>query len=111
MTHARLFQKKGARRRRRIVSTNPRQRRTRLTADLLQAMRDRFRIRLLSDVKRKEILRAVFKANGDSTLAAFLLGIGRTTIYHALKRYAVQKLGTAMKRKQVAKSRRKLAKF
>ena len=41
----------------------------------------------LAEVERREILRAIEYTKGDRTVAAALLGIGRTTLYRKLKEY------------------------
>jgi transcriptional regulator with PAS, ATPase and Fis domain len=41
----------------------------------------------LSEVEKREILRAIEYTKGDRTVAAALLGIGRTTLYRKLKEY------------------------
>ena len=41
----------------------------------------------LADVERRAILNAVRYTKGDRTVAAALLGIGRTTLYRKLKEY------------------------
>jgi transcriptional regulator of acetoin/glycerol metabolism len=41
----------------------------------------------LADVEKREILRAIEYTKGDRTVAAALLGIGRTTLYRKLKEY------------------------
>jgi transcriptional regulator with PAS, ATPase and Fis domain len=43
----------------------------------------------LADVERRAILHAMEVTKGDRTLAAELLGIGRTTLYRKLKEYAL----------------------
>jgi transcriptional regulator of acetoin/glycerol metabolism len=45
-------------------------------------------IKTLKEVKRDEIARAIVLANGDNVLAALLLGIGKTSLYRALKEIA-----------------------
>ena len=41
----------------------------------------------LADVERRAILNAIRYTKGDRTVAAALLGIGRTTLYRKLKEY------------------------
>src|SRR6185312_6888771 len=41
----------------------------------------------LAEVEKREILRAIEYTKGDRTVAAALLGIGRTTLYRKLKEY------------------------
>lgn len=41
----------------------------------------------LSEVEKREILKAIEYTKGDRTVAAALLGIGRTTLYRKLKEY------------------------
>jgi DNA-binding NtrC family response regulator len=41
----------------------------------------------LADLEKREILRAIEYTRGDRTVAAALLGIGRTTLYRKLKEY------------------------
>jgi DNA-binding NtrC family response regulator len=41
----------------------------------------------LAEVEKREILRAIDYTRGDRTVAAALLGIGRTTLYRKLKEY------------------------
>jgi hypothetical protein len=41
----------------------------------------------LADLEKREILRAIEYTKGDRTVAAALLGIGRTTLYRKLKEY------------------------
>jgi DNA-binding NtrC family response regulator len=41
----------------------------------------------LAEVEKREILRAITYTKGDRTVAAALLGIGRTTLYRKLKEY------------------------
>jgi transcriptional regulator with PAS, ATPase and Fis domain len=43
----------------------------------------------LADVEKRAILHAIEVTKGDRTLAADLLGIGRTTLYRKLKEYAL----------------------
>lgn len=45
--------------------------------------------KLLWDIERQAILRALSEADGDKSLAAGLLGIGKTTIYRKLKEYGI----------------------
>ena len=44
----------------------------------------------LSDMEKTRILRALERAKGNRTLAAELLGIGRTTLYSKLKEYGIK---------------------
>jgi DNA-binding NtrC family response regulator len=44
----------------------------------------------LAEVERREILRAIEYTKGDRTIAASLLGIGRTTLYRKLKEYGLE---------------------
>lgn len=44
----------------------------------------------LREVERREILRAMEHTKGDRTLAATLLGIGRTTLYRKLQEYGAR---------------------
>jgi DNA-binding NtrC family response regulator len=44
----------------------------------------------LPELERREILRAIQYTKGDRTVAATLLGIGRTTLYRKLKEYGVE---------------------
>jgi transcriptional regulator of acetoin/glycerol metabolism len=44
----------------------------------------------LVEVERREILRAIGYTKGDRTMAASLLGIGRTTLYRKLKEYGFE---------------------
>jgi DNA-binding NtrC family response regulator len=43
----------------------------------------------LEELERREILRAIQVTKGDRTVAASLLGIGRTTLYRKLKQYGI----------------------
>ncbi|MBV9405231.1 MAG: sigma-54-dependent Fis family transcriptional regulator, partial [Acidobacteriaceae bacterium] len=43
----------------------------------------------LAEVERRAILRAIEITRGDRTIAAALLGIGRTTLYRKLKEYGL----------------------
>ena len=45
---------------------------------------------LLSDMEKTRILRALERAKGNRTLAAELLGIGRTTLYNKMKIYGIE---------------------
>jgi DNA-binding NtrC family response regulator len=47
-------------------------------------------ILLLSEVERRAILEALAFTKGDHTMAAALLGIGRTTLYRKLKEYRLE---------------------
>jgi DNA-binding NtrC family response regulator len=47
-------------------------------------------ILLLSEVERRAILEALAYTKGDHTMAAALLGIGRTTLYRKLKEYRLE---------------------
>ena len=44
----------------------------------------------LSDMEKTRILRALERAKGNRTLAAELLGIGRTTLYNKMKEYGIE---------------------
>ena len=44
----------------------------------------------LLEVERRAILEAIRYTKGDRTMAASLLGIGRTTLYRKLKEYGVE---------------------
>ena len=44
----------------------------------------------LSDMEKTRILRALERAKGNRTLAAELLGIGRTTLYNKMKAYGIE---------------------
>lgn len=46
-------------------------------------------IRPLAEVEREAILQAIDHTKGDRTLAAAMLGIGRTTLYRKLKEYGL----------------------
>ena len=41
----------------------------------------------LCEIEKREILKAIEYTKGDRTVAAALLGIGRTTLYRKLKEY------------------------
>ena len=43
----------------------------------------------LPELERKAILQAIEYTKGDRTIAAALLGIGRTTLYRKLKEYGI----------------------
>jgi transcriptional regulator of acetoin/glycerol metabolism len=43
----------------------------------------------LADVEKRAILSAIEFTKGDRTLAATMLGIGRTTLYRKLKEYGL----------------------
>jgi transcriptional regulator of acetoin/glycerol metabolism len=47
----------------------------------LHRLRKELKVRPMADLKREAIEKAVLAAKGDKTLAAALLGIGKTTIY------------------------------
>ena len=44
----------------------------------------------LNDMERKQIIHALEQAKGNLTLAAALLGIGRTTLYNKMKAYGIE---------------------
>lgn len=44
----------------------------------------------LDDMERKQIIHALEQAKGNRTLAAALLGIGRTTLYNKMKAYGIE---------------------
>ena len=44
----------------------------------------------LSDMEKTRILRALEQAKGNRTLAAKLLGIGRTTLYNKIRLYGIK---------------------
>jgi two-component system response regulator HydG len=44
----------------------------------------------LSDMEKKQIIHALKQANGNRTLAAELLGIGRTTLYNKIRQYGIR---------------------
>ena len=44
----------------------------------------------LNDMERKQIIHALEQAKGNRTLAAALLGIGRTTLYNKMKAYGIE---------------------
>ena len=44
----------------------------------------------LNDMERKQIIHALEQANGNRTLAAVLLGIGRTTLYDKIRLYGIK---------------------
>ena len=44
----------------------------------------------LSDMEKTRILRALEQAKGNRTLAAKLLGIGRTTLYNKIEAYGIK---------------------
>ena len=44
----------------------------------------------LNDMERKQIVYALEQAKGNRTLAAALLGIGRTTLYNKMKAYGIE---------------------
>jgi DNA-binding NtrC family response regulator len=52
----------------------------------------------LSEIEKRAILEALEYTKGDHTMAALLLGIGRTTLYRKLKEYSLEELaGTSPK--------------
>lgn len=52
---------------------------------------ERFMIALaLDDMEKKQIIHALEQAKGNRTLAAALLGIGRTTLYNKMKAYGIE---------------------
>ena len=44
----------------------------------------------LNDMERKQIIHALEQAKGNRTLAAALLGIGRTTLYNKIRLYGIK---------------------
>ena len=44
----------------------------------------------IEDLERQQILRALKQAGGNRTLAAELLGIGRTTLYNKIRLYGIK---------------------
>lgn len=42
------------------------------------------------EIEKKQIIRALEQANGNRSLAAELLGIGRTTLYDKMKKYNIR---------------------
>ena len=44
----------------------------------------------LNDMEKKQIIHALEQAKGNRTLAAELLGIGRTTLYNKMKAYGIE---------------------
>ena len=42
------------------------------------------------EMEKKQIIRALEQANGNRSLAAELLGIGRTTLYGKMKQYGIK---------------------
>ena len=44
----------------------------------------------MDDMEKKQIIRALEQAKGNRTLAAALLGIGRTTLYNKMKAYGIE---------------------
>ena len=44
----------------------------------------------LDDMEKKQIVHALEQANGNRTLAAALLGIGRTTLYNKIRLYGIK---------------------
>ena len=48
----------------------------------------------LNDMEKKQITHALEQAKGNRTLAAALLGIGRTTLYSKMKEYGIELLKT-----------------
>lgn len=42
------------------------------------------------EMEKKQIIRALKQAGGNRSLAAELLGIGRTTLYNKLKAYGIE---------------------
>ena len=42
------------------------------------------------EMEKKQIIRALEQANGNRSLAALLLGIGRTTLYNKMKEYGIK---------------------
>ena len=44
----------------------------------------------LNDMEKKQIIHALEQAKGNRTLAAVLLGIGRTTLYNKMKAYGIE---------------------
>ena len=45
---------------------------------------------VIEDLERQQILRALKQAGGNRTLAAELLGIGRTTLYSKIRLYGIK---------------------
>ena len=44
----------------------------------------------LNDMEKKQIIHALEQAKGNRTLAATLLGIGRTTLYNKIRLYGIK---------------------
>lgn len=44
----------------------------------------------LGEVEKKQILRVLAQTKGNRTLAAEILGIGRTTLYNKMKAYGIE---------------------
>ena len=44
----------------------------------------------LNDMEKKQIINALEQAKGNRTLAAALLGIGRTTLYNKIRLYGIK---------------------
>ena len=44
----------------------------------------------IGDMEKKQIIRALEQAKGNRTLAAALLGIGRTTLYNKIRLYGIK---------------------
>ena len=44
----------------------------------------------LNDMEKKQIIHALEQAKGNRTLAAALLGIGRTTLYNKIRLYGIK---------------------
>ena len=44
----------------------------------------------LNDMEKKQIIHALEQAKGNRTLAAELLGIGRTTLYSKMRLYGIK---------------------
>ena len=44
----------------------------------------------LNDMEKKQIIHALEQARGNRTLAAALLGIGRTTLYNKIRLYGIK---------------------
>ena len=44
----------------------------------------------LNDMEKKQIIHALEQTKGNRTLAAALLGIGRTTLYNKIRLYGIK---------------------
>jgi DNA-binding protein Fis len=47
----------------------------------------------LAEVEKRAIVEAIEYTKGDRTVAAAMLGIGRTTLYRKLKEYGLKEYG------------------